>query len=387
MKKIVSVLLLSVISLTGFVGCSQDTSKTAKVVSELTSSTAPVSEGSNSSATESKTVSAAQSESSSSDQSSASSVAPAANSNSQTASSKANTASVNNNTSTVAAITPQGKDYTPAAKSLSGTVSFSGSTSVYPAIAALSEAFKKIYPNVKISITNVTGSGAGLSDANAKRVSFGMRSSAWDTTTATNNPNIVPYSIALDGVAIVVHTDNTIANITKSQLADLYKVGATVTQWNQLTGSSLTSDVLAVCREAGSGTRDCFETVVPGLKGTAYDSQANRQIAASTDAVKTAVKGNKQAIGYMSLGSVDSSVKALTYEGVIANKANVQNGSYTFQRPFLLLRNKTKTMSDADKEFLKFVYSKEGQTIIDKGGFVDLAQGSIDAELDKAGLR
>jgi len=278
-----------------------------------------------------------------------------------------------------------GSDYVPV-KSLKGTVRLSGSTSVYPAIAALGEAFKLHYPKVKISITNVTGSGAGLSDANAKKVSFGMRSSAWDEKAAVDNANITPYTIALDGVAIVVHPDNKISNITKDNLADIYKIDATKTKWSQLTGSSFTNDILAVCREAGSGTRDCFETVVPGLKGTAYDSEKNRQIAASTDAVKTAVKGNTQAIGYMSLGSVDSSVKALTFEKVIANKTNVQNGSYTFQRPFLLLFNNTKKMTDVEKEFLKFIYSKEGQEIIAKGGFVDLSQASINTELKNAGL-
>jgi len=191
-----------------------------------------------------------------------------------------------------------GNEYKPL-KSLKGTVSFSGSTSVYPAIAALGEAFRKHYPKVKVSITNVTGSGAGLTDANGKKVSFGMRSSAWDDKTAKENEKITPFSIALDGVAIVVHPNNKISNVTKDNLAELYKVGAKTTRWSQLSGSGFTNDILAVCREAGSGTRDCFETVVPGLKGTAYDSEKNRQIAASTDAVKTAVKGNTKAIGYM----------------------------------------------------------------------------------------
>jgi len=278
-----------------------------------------------------------------------------------------------------------GKSYVPV-KSLKGTIKFSGSTSVYPAIAALGEAFRKHYPNVKVSITNVTGSAAGLSDANNKKVSFGMRSSAWDEKTAKDNTKITPYRIALDGVAVVVHPENKISNITKDNLTDIYKVSAKTTKWSQLSGSNFTNDILAVCREAGSGTRDCFETVVPGLKGTTYDSEKNRQIAASTDAVKTAVKGNKQAIGYMSLGSVDSSVKVLTYEKVTANKKNVQNGSYTFQRPFLLLYNNTKKMTDVEKEFLRFVYSREGQEIIAKGGFVELTQDFINTELKKAGL-
>ena len=276
-----------------------------------------------------------------------------------------------------------GRDDYEKVDNLKGTVTLSGSTSVYPAAAALREAFIKLYPNVKVSLTNITGSGAGLSDANAGKVSFGMRSSAWDAKTAGDNPKITAYTVALDGVAIVVHPDNTITNITKASLADLYKLDPAITKWNQLAGSGFDNEVLAVCRENGSGTRDCFETVIPGLKGTAYDTQPNRQIVNSTDAVKTAVKGNKQALGYMSLGSVDSSVKALTYEGVVANKANVQSGSYTFQRPFILMFNNTKAMTDAEKEFLRFVYSKQGQEIIDKGGFVDLPQNVIDGELAK----
>lgn len=256
--------------------------------------------------------------------------------------------------------------YTPVA-SLTGTVSFSGSTSVYPACAALTEAFKKHYPKVKVSITNVTGSGAGLADAKSGNVSFGMRSSAWKTS---DGANIVPYQIAMDGVAIVVNPANAMTEINFQGIKDAFE-GKTNTLSNPIS------------REAGSGTKTCFEDVLKGGVGIPAYPAGVGQIATSTDAVGTNVANNANSIGYMSLGSTPSTVKKLKVEGVEATEENVLNGSYKFARPFLFLRRNDRPMSDAEKEFLKFALSEEGQKVIANSNFIALSSTQIATELAK----
>lgn len=266
-----------------------------------------------------------------------------------------------------------GKSYKPVSKSLTGTVSFSGSTSVYPSIAALTEAFKKQYAKVKINITNVTGSGAGLIDAKAGKVSFGMRSSEWASSDASSSPNITPYQIAMDGVAIVVNKSNT--SVSNMKIDEIQSVYEGKTQYGL-------SD--PVSREAGSGTRTCFEDI---MKSYASNKKApsykGGEIASSTVAVENIVSKNTHAIGYMSLGAVNASVKKISVEGVDANETNVLSGSYKFSRPFLLLRKTDKKLSTVEKEFLKFVYSTQGQNIIDKCNFIKLSNAQIASQLAK----
>jgi phosphate transport system substrate-binding protein len=274
-------------------------------------------------------------------------------------------------TSTPAAPTPTplvGKTYVPASASLTGTVSFSGSTSCYPAIAALTEAFKAKYPKVKILITNVTGSGAGLADAKTGTVSFGMRSSAWSIA---DGANINPYQFALDGVAVVVNTaNNAVAsdgiadNINTANLKAIYE------------GTDIFGITAPVNREIGSGTRTCFMDI---LKAASYRGVQ----LASTEAVAAEVAGNANAIGYISLGSVTSAVKVLSYNGIAATEANVLNLTYKFSRPFLLLRRNDRPFTAAEKEFLKFLYSADGQAIVHSSGFIKLSDALLATEYAK----
>ena len=391
MKKTIALILACTLLLFGLAGCAGN--KGSSDTGSTTANNDPVSSINSTKSTSEESGSNA-SETEASNTGSSTGNATSSTGQTSTTSSKASSSTAGNTSTTTSATTQttsglSGKTYTPVAKSLSGTISMSGSTSVYPATAALTEAFKKLYPNVKISITNVTGSGAGLADANNKKVSFGMRSSEWADADSTKNPNIVAHTVALDGVALVVNTANPLTNITVEQLFGIYGVGAAITNWNTL-APSYNHPISVVSRESGSGTRTCFQDVMKGLGSayelkSGYDTQSNSVISASTDAVKTSVKNNANAIGYMSLGSVDSSVKKLQFNGIEATEANVINGSYKFSRPFLLLSNKTKTMSAAEKEFLKFALSKDGQEIIKKGGFISLDDASIQRELGKIG--
>lgn len=261
-----------------------------------------------------------------------------------------------------------------AASNASGTVVFSGSTSVNPLIQALGEAFMKKNSNIKIVEQNVTGSGAGIKDATSASttVDFGMSSRNLTTDEAAVLNKV---QICLDGLAVVVNKKNPIEEISPAQLYKIYTRDSSSLNWNQITGSFSTSvKVAPFGREAGSGTRSCFEDFFKVDYGTAlpsgYDVNLDGSLA-STGVMQTSVQNNSGAIGYMSLGDMDESkVKALKVEGVEPSKYTVADGTYAIKRPFLLVYNKTKTITPAAQAFLDFISSADGQSIIDKMGFV-----------------
>lgn len=256
----------------------------------------------------------------------------------------------------------------------SGTVVLSGSTSVNPLIQALAEAFMQKNRNIKIVEQNVTGSGAGITDAkNAQStVDFGMSSRNLTSDEATVLNKI---QICMDGLAVVVNKKNPINEISPAQLYKIYTRDTSALNWNQIDGSFTTSvKVAPFGREAGSGTRSCFEDFFKVDYGTAlssgYDVNLDGSLA-STGVMQTSVQNNSGAIGYMSLGDMDESkVKALKIEGVEPSKYTVADGTYAIKRPFLLVYNKNKTITPAAQAFLDFISSADGQTIIDKMGFV-----------------
>lgn len=254
------------------------------------------------------------------------------------------------------------------------TVVLSGSTSVNPLIQALAEAFMAKNPGIKIVEQNVTGSGAGISDAKDAKstVDFGMSSRELTTAEAEVLNKV---QVCLDGLAVVVNKSNPLNEIKPEQLYKIYTRDSSYLNWSQIAGSYTTSVKIAPFgREAGSGTRSCFEDFFKADYGTAlpsgYDVNLDGSLA-STGVMQTSVQNNSGALGYMSLGDMDESkVKALKVDGVDPTKFTVADGSYAIKRPFLLVHNKTKTLSPAAKSFLEFIASADGQAIIDKKGFI-----------------
>ena len=263
---------------------------------------------------------------------------------------------------------------TTASAAVSGTVVFSGSTSVNPLIQALAEAFMEKNPSIKIIEQNVTGSGAGITDAKDAKsvVDFGMSSRNLTTAEASVLNKI---QICLDGLAIVVNKENPISKISPAQLFKIFTRDTTSVNWNQVTGSYTSSVKIAPFgREAGSGTRSCFEDFFKVDYGTAlptgYDVNLDGSLA-STGVMQTSIQNNNGAIGYMSLGDMDDTkVKALKVDGVVPSKFTVADGTYAIKRPFLLVYNKAKTITPAAQAFLDFIASADGQVIIDNKGFV-----------------
>ena len=267
-------------------------------------------------------------------------------------------------------------------KEITGTISISGSTSLYPVMATLAEAFKKEFPKVNINFSDVTGSGAGRTGANNNRVSFGMVSAEWTSANRSSFPNVIPLQICIDGVAVIVNPQNPTTNITRDNLRSIYNVQPS-TDWGAF-GGTAGQTISTVNRENGSGTRDCFQSVL-GLTGN-YDRIQGATILNSTGGVMTAVAGNANAIGYVSLASLDSRVKALSFNGVAANRGNLQNGSYQLQRPFILGVNRNRTLNEAEKQFITYVFSTQGQALIDREGLVSMTDSGIKTELGKVGL-
>ncbi len=263
---------------------------------------------------------------------------------------------------------------TASAANVTGTVTLSGSTSVNPLIQALAEAFMQKNPGIKVVEQNVTGSGAGITDAKDAKsvVDFGMSSRA---LTSAEAEVLNKTQICLDGLAIVVNNNNPLEEISPAQLYKIYTRDTSALNWNQVNGSYTTSVKIAPFgREAGSGTRSCFEDFFKADYGTAlpsgYDVQLDGSLA-STGVVQTSVQNNSGAIGYMSLGDMDESkVKPLKVEGVTPSKYTVADGTYAIKRPFLLVSNKQKAITPAAQAFLDFIASADGQKIIDKMGFV-----------------
>ncbi len=280
----------------------------------------------------------------------------------------------------LAALTVSSAAYSPvspafaASTSVSGTVTLSGSTSVNPLIQALAEAYKEKNPNVKIVEQNVTGSGAGISDAknSSSTVDFGMSSRE---ITSDEASVLNKVQICLDGLAIVVNKSNPVDELSPAQLYKIFTRDKETMNWNQISDSYTTSVKIAPFgREAGSGTRSCFEDFFKADYGKAlpsgYDTSLDGSLA-STGVMQSSVQNNSGAIGYMSLGDMDESkVKALKIDGVEASKFSVADGTYAIKRPFLLVYNKNKTLSPAAQDFLAFIQSADGQKVIDKMGFV-----------------
>ena len=246
---------------------------------------------------------------------------------------------------------------TPAA-SVSGTVSTDGSTSMEKVIGALSESYMAANKDVTVNY-NPTGSGAGITAVQEGTCDIGLSSRALkDEEKAAGLKETV---LAYDGIAIIVHPDNPVSDLSIEQIAKLYT--GEITNWKDVGGND--AEVVLIGREAASGTRDGFESIT-GTK----DKCRYRQELTSTGDVITAVSQNPDAIGYASLAAIKDSVKALSVDGVTPSEATVKDGSYPVQRPFVLVTVEGKTLSAAAQSFFDYATSADAADIIAKAGAV-----------------
>ena len=246
---------------------------------------------------------------------------------------------------------------TPAA-SVSGTVSTDGSTSMEKVIGALSESYMAANKDVTVNY-NPTGSGAGITAVQEGTCDIGLSSRALkDEEKAAGLKETV---LAYDGIAIIVHPDNPVSDLSIEQIAKLYT--GEITNWKDVGGSD--AEAVLIGREAASGTRDGFESIT-GTK----DKCQYRQELTSTGDVITAVSQNPDAIGYASLAAIKDSVKALSVDGVTPSETTVKDGSYQVQRPFVLVTVEGKALSAAAQSFFDYATSADAADIIAKAGAV-----------------
>lgn len=246
---------------------------------------------------------------------------------------------------------------TPAA-SVSGTVSTDGSTSMEKVIGALSESYMAANKDVTVNY-NPTGSGAGITAVQEGTCDIGLSSRALkDEEKAAGLKETV---LAYDGIAIIVHPDNPVSDLSIEQIAKLYT--GEITNWKDVGGND--AEIVLIGREAGSGTRDGFESITDTKDACQY-----RQELTSTGDVINTVSQNPDAIGYASLSAVGDSVKALTVGGVEATEATVKDGSYVVQRPFVLVTKEGTELSPAAQAFFDYALSADAASIIAAAGAV-----------------
>ncbi len=241
---------------------------------------------------------------------------------------------------------------------LSGTVSTNGSTSMEKVMSILIEAFEEEYPNVTVTY-DATGSGAGITAATEGSADIGLAS----RNLKDEETGLTAYVVAIDGIAVIINPENTVEDLSLEQIAGLFN--GTITNWSEVGGEDM--EVAVIGREAGSGTRDGFESVVGVEDACVYDQELT-----STGSVITAVAQNQYAIGYASLSeaAADDSVKVISVDGIEATEDTVKDGSYAIQRNFNMVVNDSATLSDAAQAFLDFCLSADVADYISQAGAI-----------------
>lgn len=256
--------------------------------------------------------------------------------------------------STEAAATEAPAAETPA---LSGSVSTDGSTSMEKVIGALGEAYEQ---KTGVTVTyNPTGSGSGIKAVGEGRCDIGLSSRALKDEEKASG--LAQTILAYDGIAIIINPANPINDLSLEQIAKVYT--GEITNWSELGGDD--AEIVLIGREAGSGTRDGFESITGTTDACQY-----RQELTSTGDVITTVAQNPNAIGYASLASVKDTVKALDVEGVTPSEETVKDGSYLVQRPFVLVTKEGVELSAAAQDFFNYITSTEANEIIAGAGVV-----------------
>jgi len=237
----------------------------------------------------------------------------------------------------------------------SASVIIAGSTSVQPFAEVLAEEYMILHPGITIDVQG-GGSAAGIMATKSGTTNIGMSS----RTLAGDETSLWSVEIARDGLAIVINPDNPVNNLTLQQVRDIYS--GKVTNWSGLGGNK--TQIHVFTREDGSGTRSSFESLVMGKT----EIMARAMVQDSNGAVRQLVADDPSAIGFISLGLVDKTVKAVELDGVIPSREHVIDGSYNLSRPFLFLSLKEPT--GLSKDFIDFTLSDKGKQILNDQGLI-----------------
>ena len=238
----------------------------------------------------------------------------------------------------------------------------SGSTSVQPYAEILAEEYGLHHPDKEVDVIG-GGSSAGIQAAEAGTADIGMSS----RTLKESEEWLWSVEIAKDGLALIIHPDNPVANLTLEQVRAIYALE--ITKWSELGANLPDAKIHVITREEGSGTRSAFEDLVMDNKRITPKAIVQD----SNGAIKQAVGNDKNSIGFISLGVVDANVKALQLDGVAATWDNVVNGSYALFRPFLFVTDGEPT--GLAKDFIDYILSPQGQQLLISEGLIPNMSG------------
>ena len=239
---------------------------------------------------------------------------------------------------------------------LSGTVNTNGSTSMESVMGYLTEGFKEVQPGITVNYTG-SGSSAGVTGAQDGTCDIGLAS----RDLKDDETGVKAITVAKDGIAIIVNKDSKVEDLTVDQLRQMFT--GEITNWSEVGGDD--GEIVLVGREAGSGTRDGFESIVD-----VKDSCKYAQELTATGAVISAVEANPLAIGYASLSAIGDTVKAVTVGGVECSEETVKDGSYEVQRPFVFVTNDSVALSAQAQAFFDFAASTDAADLIRTAGAV-----------------
>ena len=250
------------------------------------------------------------------------------------------------------------EDDTADSQQVTGAVATDGSTSMEKVIGSLGEAFMNEYSGITFTY-NPTGSGSGIKAVQEGRCDIGL--SSRDLKDEEKVSGLQATVLAYDGIAIVVNPENPVSDLDLETIGKIYT--GEITNWSEVGGAD--AEIVLIGREAGSGTRDGFESIT----GT-EDACKYRQELTSTGDVITTVAQNPNAIGYASLASVKDTVKALSVGGVVPTEETVKDGSYVVQRPFVLVTQEGAELTAAAQLFFDYITSEAAEDVIISAGVV-----------------
>lgn len=243
---------------------------------------------------------------------------------------------------------------------LSGVVNTNGSTSMESVMGYLTEGFKEVQPGITVNYTG-SGSSAGVTGAQDGTCDIGLAS----RDLKDDETGVKAITVAKDGIAIIVNPNNPVADLSVEQIAQL--ATGEITNWADVGGTD--GQVVFMGREAGSGTRDGFESITGTKDACKYQNELT-----STGEVIAAVASNPNAIGYASLSAVDETVKAITVGGVEPTEETVLDGSYAIQRNFNFIVSDSTPLSEAAQAFVDFATSADASDLIAGAGAVPVAE-------------
>lgn len=247
---------------------------------------------------------------------------------------------------------------------LSGTLTIAGSTTILPINEECARMLRAANPDLRISVSG-GGSGHGVKAVGSGEIDIGAASRDVKSEEMAFYPDLKPVAIGKDSVAIVVHPQNTIGGLTMEQASKIFS--GEITNWKEVGGAD--GAIRIITREEGSGTREVFETYV--MKPFKRELAGQASVKQSNGEVRATVSSDASSIGYLSLGYIDETVKALPIDGVAATVENVRSGTYPITRNLYLITKGEP--SELERAFIQFVLSPEGQRIVEDMGYIAIA--------------